>query len=206
MDECTNGMSTLPVDDSAAIQETPNCEGAETNVATVDAENQIKVAETQRGGGGNSGDEQALQDEETRAKTMSLDVAYKSLEMIRKVNLQVEFGREIEDAECVFSLRQARDAPEVVPATKSRLRQWVSEKRVSTKARPCLTCGTPVSKAFGSPEFGRQNITVCVDCANLFSVDYLMRSIVHGKEDSLETRKKKINHVLEESLDVNTNS
>ena len=140
-------------------------------------------------------EERIWQDEETRAQTMSLDVPYKSLEMIRKVNLQVEFGREVGDTECVLSLTQAIGTPEEAPGTRSRFRQWVSDKTVS-KASPCLACGTPVSKAFRSPEFARQNITVCVDCARLFSIDHLMKKVVNAEEDT-ETRKKRINHVLE---------
>lgn len=136
------------------------------------------------------------QEEGARAETtMSLDVAYKSLEMIRRVNLQVEFGREIQDHECVMSLRQARDAPSL--PNESRFRQFWKEKTTS-KASPCLTCGTPVSKPFRSPEFARQNITVCVDCSNLFSLKYLMNNIVHGDDNSSdESRKQKLNHMLE---------
>lgn len=196
-------MSTLPVDGAehpAADQEKRSCDGSESNAESgvwgIEDETQSKLTEKQRGEHREPSEEQKLQNEETQAQTMSLDVAYKSLEIIRKVNLQAEFGREIEDTECVLSLRQARDAPELVPGTKSRFRQWVSDK-TALKASPCLTCGTPVCKAFRSPEFAKQNITVCVDCAKLFSVDHLTKSIVHTNEDSTEKRKKKINHVLE---------
>jgi len=137
--------------------------------------------------------------EEVQAETtMSMDVAYKSLEMIRRVNLQVEFGKEVQDTECVLSLRQARDTPtpSLSNESQSRFRQFWKEK-TTFKASPCLTCGTPVSKPFRSPEFGRQNITVCVDCANLFSLNYLMKSIVHGDDDSGNSRKQKLNHMLE---------
>ncbi|CAJ1954690.1 unnamed protein product [Cylindrotheca closterium] len=175
----------------------------ETNEATVvdemKEEKHNEADEKQQQEAGESEETQKVQNEEALAQTMSLDVAYKSLEMIRKVNLQVEFGREIEDTECVLSLRQAREAPELMPGTQSRFRRWVSEKSVP-KASPCLTCGTPVSKAFRSPEFARQNIVVCVDCANLFSLDYLMKNIVHSEVDSIdstETRKRKMNHMLE---------
>jgi len=207
-------MSTSSVDSAtstkheADAREKSSCNVPEANEATLvddetKEENQNEVEEKQQEEGGESKEQQIIQDEETRAQTMSLDVAYKSLEMIRKVNLQVEFGREIEDTECVLSLRQARDSPELMQGTKSRFRQWVSEKTVS-KASPCLTCGTPVSKAFRSPEFARQNITVCVDCANLFSLDYLMKNVVHAKVDSTESRKKKMNHMLEVSRTTST--
>ncbi|KAL3935018.1 MAG: hypothetical protein SGBAC_009385 [Bacillariaceae sp.] len=185
----------------ADVLEKPSISTPEMNEVTVvqemKEENEIEVADKQQQEGGESKEEQSVQDAETQAETMSLDVAYKSLEMIRKVNLQVEFGREIEDTECVLSLRQARDAPEVLPGTKSRFRKWVSDKTVSNKASPCLTCGTSVSKAFRSTEFARQNITVCLDCANFFSIDHLMRNVVHTNEDSREVKKRKTNHMFE---------
>jgi hypothetical protein len=139
-------------------------------------------------------------EEEMVADAMTLDVAYKSLETIRKVNLQVEFGREIEETECVLSIRQARDQPQlyknIAAGRLGRLRQMVTEKTAS-KALPCLTCGTPVCKNHRSADFSKQNITVCNDCAHLFSVEYLMKNIVHVQKDSPEIRKKKMNHMLE---------
>ena len=133
------------------------------------------------------------------AEAMTLDVAYKSLETICKVNLQVEFGREIEETECVLSLRQARDQPEHCNSIglTGRLRQMFNE-RTACKVLPCLTCGTPVCKVHRSADFSKQNIIVCNDCAHLFSAEYLMTNIIHSdNNDSLESHKKKMNHMLE---------
>jgi hypothetical protein len=127
------------------------------------------------------------------SQSMTLDVAYKSLEIIRQVNLQVEFGRDLEEAECVSCLRQARDRPQI---QKNRFRTWVSEKTAS-KAAACLTCASHVCKNHASPDFWKQNMTVCLECAHLFSVDYMMKHIVHAENDSPESRKKKINNMLE---------
>jgi hypothetical protein len=127
------------------------------------------------------------------SQSMTLDVAYKSLETIRQVNLQVEFGRDLEEAECLSCLRQARDSPQI---QKNRFQTWVSEKTAS-KAAACLTCGSHVCKNHGSSDFWKQNITVCLECAHLFSVDYMMKHIVHAENDSPESRKKKINNMLE---------
>ena len=187
--KCVIGMSAIPADSTEPMRELDEISKHDDQETYAETTGEVQIE------GEKSKEEQSQQDEETRAQTMTLDVAYKSLEMIRKVNLQVEFGREVGPTECVLSLRQARAVPEAALGTKSRFRQWVSDKTVS-KACPCLTCGTPVSRTFRSPEFARQNITVCVDCAKLFSVDYLMKSVVHAKEDS-EARKKRINHVLE---------
>lgn len=132
-------------------------------------------------------------EEEIIAQSMTLDVAYKSLETIRQVNLQVEFGRDLEETECVSCLREARDRPVIA---KSRFRTWVSEKTAS-KAAACLPCGSHVCKNHRSSSFSKQNITVCLDCAHLFSLDYMMQNIVHADNDAADMRKKEMNNMLE---------
>jgi hypothetical protein len=121
------------------------------------------------------------------AQAMTLDVAYQSLETVRKVNLQVEFGKEVDDSHCIPCLR-AEHSSNIV---KSKFGKWMSKKA----ALPCLTCGTPVCNLHRSSEFGKQNITICSDCAHLFSVNYLVNNVMQ-EEDPVEKRNL-LNYMLE---------
>ena len=140
---------------------------------------------------------ESTEEKKADSMSMSLDVAYKSLESVRKVNIQVEFGRNVDDSECISCLRQ----PQIV---KGRFRQWVSDKTAS-KALACLTCGTPVCKDHRSADFGKQNITVCNTCSHLFSVDYMMKNIVLTKDDSRE-KKNEMLEVYDRALLILTYS
>lgn len=138
-------------------------------------------------------------DDEKNTQSMTLDVAYKSLESIRQVNIQIEFERNVDEKECIPCLRQERDTPQIMTTGRfGRFRQIVSEKTAS-KALPCLTCGLPVCKSHRSSDFGKQNITVCNTCAHLFSTDYMMKNIVLAKDDSSDVQKRKMNEMLEVS-------
>lgn len=121
------------------------------------------------------------------AEAMTLDVAYQSLEMVRKVNLQVEFEKEVEEDHCVPCLR-AEHSSNVV---KSRFGKWMSKKA----AAPCLTCGSPVCSQHRSSDFGKQSISICSDCAHLFSVNFLVHNVMH-EQDPVE-KKKRLNNMLE---------
>ena len=57
------------------------------------------------------------------SKAMTLDVAYQSLEMVRKVNLQVEFGREAEENHCVPCLRAEHSSTLSNPSSASGFRK-----------------------------------------------------------------------------------
>lgn len=121
------------------------------------------------------------------AQAMTLDVAYQSLEMIRKTNLLVEFGKEVEDDQCVTCLR-AEHSSSVV---KSKFGKWMSKKAAS----PCLTCGLHVCSSHRSTDFGKQNITICSDCAHLFSTNYLVHHVM--QEDDPAEKKSRLNSMLE---------
>jgi hypothetical protein len=126
-------------------------------------------------------------DEEMVAKAMTLDVAYQSLEMVRKVNIQVEFGKEVADDHCVPCLR-AEHSSNVV---KTKFGKWISKKAATS----CLTCGSPVCSHHRSSDFGKQNITICSECAHLFSMNHLVHHVMQ-EEDPVE-QKKRLNNMLE---------
>ena len=155
---------------------------------------------------GKTGDkeEQEQNQEEVAAQTMTLDVAYQSLEMVRKVNLQVEFGEQVDDSRCVGCLRSERASPANAAnnannrLANSKFGQWVKNRaKAANVSQPqaCLTCGTPVCKAHRSSDFGKQNIAICLDCANLFSMKQITSHIV--EESDAMQRKSKLNHMLE---------
>ena len=121
------------------------------------------------------------------SKAMTLDVAYQSLEMVRKVNLQVEFGKEAEENHCVPCLRDEHSSNVV----KSKFGKWMSKKA----AAPCLTCGSPVCSFHRSSDFSKQNITVCSDCSQFFSSNHLVHHVM--RETEPVEKKKRLNNMLE---------
>eukprot|EP00980_Cylindrotheca_fusiformis_P008435 scaffold1784_cov116-Cylindrotheca_fusiformis.AAC.15 len=174
---------------STGDEEKTEAIGAESTKALVEEKNDSPDGEV----GEVNETKQQLVEEEIIAQSMSLDVAYTSLETIRQVNLQVEFGRSLEPSECIPCLREAKDKPQI---QKNRFRTWVSE-RTASKAAACLTCGAHVCKSHRSPAFSKQNIPVCLECAHLFSIDYMMKHIIHAEDDSPDVRRKKMNNMLE---------
>eukprot|EP00934_Nitzschia_sp_Nitz4_P003791 Nitzschia sp. Nitz4//scaffold191_size41780//19540//20757//NITZ4_007468-RA/size41780-processed-gene-0.81-mRNA-1//-1//CDS//3329540184//3781//frame0 len=125
--------------------------------------------------------------EEALAQAMTLDVAYNSLETIRKVNLSVEFGKEVDETQCVTCLR----ADHLTKVVRSKFGQWMATKAAS----PCLACGTPVCKSHRAPDFWKQNIVICVECAHLFSIRHGIRHLLHS--DDTSATQNQINYMLE---------
>jgi hypothetical protein len=137
---------------------------------------------------------QAEGEAELIASAMTLEVAYQSLEMVRKLNLQVEFGKDVvDDSLCVTCLRtepKLADAPPATSTSASRFGKWMtsssasisdtlSQRKVTAAAGiACFTCGSPVCKRHRSSDFGKQNIIVCSDCAHLFSTNYMIHHVV----------------------------
>jgi hypothetical protein len=114
------------------------------------------------------------------------NVAYVSLENARKANLEAEFGKPVEDSECVACFRLALGTN-----SKGRFQSWARRK-----ALPCLTCGVPVCANHRSTEFGKQSISICSDCAHLFSLEYIVTHII-TEGASLEERQATMNRMLE---------
>lgn len=127
--------------------------------------------------------------EEITAQAMTLDVAYKSLEMVRQVNQQLEFREsEFDKNECITCKREEQNS---LQKSQRRFKQWISRKGTS----PCLTCGTPVCSSHRSSDFSKQNIIICLDCAHLFSTEYIIEQIMNNHDEAI--RKKLINGMLE---------
>lgn len=176
-------------DDNACSAKNPaNEEKKDEELNEVDAKSLFGNREQQK---------QAEEEPEQIASAMTLEVAYQSLEMVRKLNLQLEFGIDVvDDSLCVTCLRTEPKAVATPPVTSSsttstsRFGKWVTSssesisnnlnqrKVASSKASACFTCGTPVCKRHRSSEFGKQNIDLCLDCANLFSTNYLLNHVV----------------------------
>jgi hypothetical protein len=154
----------------------------------------------------NTEHQQYAEDEaELVASAMTLEVAYQSVEMVRKLNLQLEFGTNVvDDSVCVMCLRTEPKVMVTTPAvtsststattsastSTSRFGSWVASSSASisnnlhqrkiaaSAASACFTCGTPVCKKHRSSEFGKQNIIICLDCSHLFSTNYLLNHVV----------------------------
>ena len=120
---------------------------------------------------------------------MSLEVAFQSLENARKMNLQVEFGREIGDEECVLCLRR--------PIHRSRFQRWRTKRKFMQN---CFLCGSSVCKAHRYYLSNRINASLainyssplCLDCWGLLSTEGALRGILNFK-----TEKDTFNRILE---------
>ena len=129
-----------------------------------------------------------------------LNAAYESLEKMRRLNLEVEcHGLNIAcDYEtCVLCLLASADHDDETKRTVTaeattqshtggllslrRLRkhqQPIDKKKKNkplTKGIPCLICGDPVCKHHSSSTFGKEKLTLCLTCEQLFQLDFSPR-------------------------------
>lgn len=133
-------------------------------------------------------DEKAAQRRSSLA--MELNVAFEALEMMRNVNLQVEFGESISPSQCTPCLRESRQNPDETPRQR-RLRAFRGGKAV-----PCLACASSVCALHRSRAFNSENITICTECSHLFSPEAILQTIVEETVTE-EDRKKQHNFLLE---------
>jgi hypothetical protein len=98
--------------------------------------------------------EEVVEEKELVAQAMTLNVAYESLELVRKLNLQAEFGESVDVTECTQCLEE-QGATTTTTRQRRAVPQWMARKRF-----PCLTCGSQVCHKHRSTSFNKQNIAV----------------------------------------------
>lgn len=128
-------------------------------------------------------------------KTMALNEAYEAMEQMRQANLEIEFGRSVDPSFCVHSLR---DKPETL-TRKSRITGKPIARRTK---KTCLLCGTPTCSKYASKIFAdNYNIRICVLCAPLFTLDFVVDSATvsedENPEDASKRQREKINHMVD---------
>ena len=143
------------------------------------------------------------------SRAMELNVAFEALEMMRKVNLQVEFGEEASSIQgggaekkndpCIPCLREQQQQEQQQQDT-SAFRKRLLQMRRGGKAMPCLACATCVCGRHKSKEFGRENITICSQCSHLFSsqaiVDRIVAAAAAAGEDKIQ-QKQTLHYLLD---------
>jgi hypothetical protein len=126
------------------------------------------------------------------SQAMALNVAYEALENIRKMNCAVEFGgMELTPNDCLPCLREQRASGTIPTPNQNRAARF-RKMLPGNRAAPCLTCGTPVCPRHRCPDFKKENIDICCDCAKFFALD-----VVKGSLTVAEGRKQLINSMLD---------
>ena len=129
--------------------------------------------------------EKKTKKESDKAHAMSLEAAYQSLEKVRKFNLEIEFGREIDCChECVLCLRKNAQ-----PAAQTRVMKWRHFRKKMMEF--CFLCGTPVCELHRSILYSSRgqdlvsafNFCLCPDCERLFSGDHALQGLLHSESE-----------------------
>ena len=134
--------------------------------------------------------QQPFDDEEIQA--MELNVAYESLEQMRKLNLEVECqqrGIPCNDTQCTTCLLAT---PPTETTRFPRFHKLV-HKHVFTPTSNCLSCGSPVCFTHSSSQFRKESLSVCLLCEKLFTLDF----VVECMTASNDIRKKRIHHMVD---------
>uniref|UniRef100_A0A6U6LAX8 PDZ domain-containing protein n=1 Tax=Odontella aurita TaxID=265563 RepID=A0A6U6LAX8_9STRA len=122
--------------------------------------------------------------------SMALNVAYESLEVMRRANLEVEFGATCDFDWCTQCMRMS--GTETMPNMRRRLKRLASKRRKSTA---CLLCASPSCAQHSMDSFRKESITVCSDCAPLFSHDFIVDILdITVSEDH---RRQRIDHMVD---------
>jgi len=153
----------------------------------------------------------------TKDNTMELNVAYEALESMRKLNLELQFhemgffGLDLDRCTtCLFE--EAKRQREIQQKEKEadangKLANWLFRRSNSSdlsslsasisknakKGDPCLVCGSPTCKIHSCRNFRKEGITLCLECSQLFKLDFVIDSLTC----SIEERAAKIDRMVE---------
>jgi len=123
---------------------------------------------------------------ENSNSSMALNDAFEALEQMRRANLEVEFGHNIDFGRCVECLRN--------PSPKKRI---LSFRRSSKRNhKPCLLCGQHTCKKHSSKPFLRgSKTTICMSCAPLLSLDFIVDCVSEDGES--QKHRENINRMVD---------
>ena len=121
--------------------------------------------------------------------SMALTDAYEAMEGMRRLNLEVEFaeriaaGATVDLKRCTACLRA-----ELGGGPGGRRKEPFDGRRVrrllrKTGTGPCLVCWAPVCSRHADASFREEGITVCGECAHLFSLDFIVGCVEEAEED-----------------------
>eukprot|EP00567_Pseudictyota_dubia_P018081 CAMPEP_0197438818 /NCGR_PEP_ID=MMETSP1175-20131217/5708_1 /TAXON_ID=1003142 /ORGANISM="Triceratium dubium, Strain CCMP147" /LENGTH=577 /DNA_ID=CAMNT_0042968619 /DNA_START=191 /DNA_END=1924 /DNA_ORIENTATION=+ len=179
-DSCSEtGTKSMP---SNFLAEKPNSISSESSLSSVDAKLSVSNQNC-------NGVAKVPPIEAFAFSGMALNVAYESLESMRKANLEVEFGAACDFDQCLHCLRTSGTRR---AGLGNRLKKLASKRWKST---PCLLCASPVCAQHSMESFRKENISICCDCAPLFSHDFIVGilDITVSERDC----KSKIDHMVD---------
>ena len=123
-----------------------------------------------------------------RNRTMELNVAYEALDQMRRQNLEVEchcLGLQVNHNQCTMCLLTPRNHRMRFP----RIQRYRANRK---QAQGCLCCGSPVCGQHSCPLFRKEGIPVCVDCEQLFTLDFVLECMTAYPEK----RREHVDHMM----------
>ncbi len=131
------------------------------------------------------------------AKSMELNDAFLSLDKMRQANIEIEFGQKIDHKKCVQCIRALPVNKR--PSTPSPYRLL---KNPMKKRKPCLLCGNPTCHSHIEKSFAKSKVVVCIECAPLFSLDFIIECISHSNNMDDPDAAAKQRHQIKHMIDV----
>lgn len=109
------------------------------------------------------------------SQSMALNDAFMALEAMRKANLELELASmgKVDHRICTQCLRAQWAKEERREAEGRARRTWKHNFARRRTAVPCLVCASPVCANHQCPNFAKDKVTICSDCAPLFGVDFI---------------------------------
>lgn len=109
------------------------------------------------------------------SQSMALNDAFMALEAMRKANLELELASmgKVDHRICTQCLRAQWAKEERREAEGRARRTWKHNFARRRTALPCLVCASPVCANHQCPNFAKDKVTICSDCAPLFGVDFI---------------------------------
>ena len=110
------------------------------------------------------------------SQSMALNDAFLALEAMRKANLELELASmvgKVDHRICTQCLRAQWAKEERREAEGRARRTWKHNFARRRAAVPCLVCASPVCAHHQCPNFAKDKVTICSDCAPLFGVDFI---------------------------------
>jgi len=131
----------------------------------------------------------SLSPPDSQKSALQLNVAYESLEKMRKLNLElqcVELGVPCDHNLCtICQLESARN--------NTKTKRFMGRNAAPKKGTQCLICASPTCSPHSSTSFRKENITLCVECESLSCLTF---------DDDILSNHQAMRHKLDQMIDV----
>ncbi len=140
------------------------------------------------------------------AKSMKLNDAFLSLDKMRMANLEIEFGHAIDHKKCVQCLRSLPPHKRPLSITSRVTPLKILKAPITSisrkKRKPCLLCGNPTCPSHVDKSFAKSKVIICVRCAPLFSLDFIIECVSHKHDMSDPSRAQRQRQQIKHMIDV----